>query len=40
MRILHAIYDDVGNPWLGGGGAVRTHEIYSRIASKGNAASQ
>lgn len=31
MRILHFIYDDTGNPWLGGGGAVRTREIYSRF---------
>ena len=35
MRILHVIYDDLGNPWLGGGGAVRTLEIYRRIAAKG-----
>jgi len=32
MRILHIIYDDIDNPWLGGGGATRTLEIYSRIA--------
>src|SRR5687768_15146891 len=32
MRILHVIYDDIDNPWLGGGGATRTLEIYSRIA--------
>src|SRR5207249_742177 len=36
MRILHVIYDDIGNPWLGGGGAVRTLEIYSRIVQKGH----
>src|SRR3982751_1267896 len=36
MRILHVIYDDTGNPWLGGGGAIRTLEIYSRIASRGH----
>ena len=36
MRILHVIYDDIGNPWLGGGGAVRTLEIYSRIAHVGH----
>jgi len=28
MRILHLIYDSVDNPWLGGGGAHRTHNIY------------
>ncbi|MEO6458258.1 MAG: glycosyltransferase family 4 protein [Chloroflexia bacterium] len=36
MRILHIIYDDVDNPWLGGGGATRTLEIYSRIARQGH----
>lgn len=36
MRILHVIYDDLDNPWLGGGGAVRTQEIYSRIAAQGH----
>jgi glycogen synthase len=36
MRILHVIYDDIDNPWLGGGGATRTLEIYSRIVSAGH----
>ena len=36
MRILHLIYDDLDNPWLGGGGAVRTQEIYRRIAARGH----
>lgn len=27
MRILHIIYDDVGNTWLGGGGAAGTRNI-------------
>jgi glycosyltransferase involved in cell wall biosynthesis len=36
MRILHIIYDDIGNSWLGGGGAVRTLEVYSRIVSRGH----
>lgn len=27
MKILHIIYDDPKNPWLGGGGAIRTKEI-------------
>lgn len=36
MKILHVIYDDVRNPWLAGGGAIRTHEIYSRIGAKGH----
>lgn len=34
MRILHTIYDDVGNPWCGGGGAVRTMEINRRLSGK------
>lgn len=33
MKILHLIWDDVENPWIGGGGAVRTHEIYKRLAA-------
>jgi len=36
MRILHLNYDDVGNPWVGGGGAMRTHEIYARLAARGH----
>lgn len=36
MRIVHCIYDDLDNPWLGGGGAVRTHEIYRRLAAAGH----
>jgi glycogen(starch) synthase len=32
MKITHAIYDSIDNPWLGGGGATRTHEIYKRLA--------
>ncbi len=36
MRILHIIYDDIDNPWLSGGGATRTLEIYSRIAAQGH----
>ncbi|HYO49311.1 MAG TPA: glycosyltransferase family 4 protein [Chloroflexia bacterium] len=36
MRILHVIYDDIDNPWVGGGGATRTLEIYDRIAGVGH----
>ncbi len=36
MRVLHAIYDDIGNPWVGGGGAQRTLELYSRMVSGGH----
>ncbi len=31
MKILHTIYDDPLNPWLGGGGAFRTFEICKRL---------
>ncbi|MDA8088359.1 MAG: glycosyltransferase family 4 protein [Nitrospiraceae bacterium] len=34
MRIFHFIYDHVGNPWVGGGGAVRIFEIYKRLAQR------
>lgn len=31
MKILHFIYDSINNPWLGGGGAFRTHAIYNHF---------
>jgi glycogen synthase len=31
LRVLHCIYDDVRNPWVAGGGAVRVAEIYRRL---------
>lgn len=34
MKICHLIYDDIANPWLGGGGAVRARQIYGRLASR------
>lgn len=34
MKILHLIYDHVGNPWVGGGGAVRAYEVYRRLADR------
>lgn len=34
MKILHLIYDDIENPWLGGGGAFRTLEIYKRLVKQ------
>ena len=34
MKILHFIYDDHNNPWMGGGGCVRTYEIYSRFSKE------
>ena len=36
MKILHMIYDHSGNPWVGGGGAVRVYEICKRLASRGH----
>lgn len=33
-RILHILYDDPSNPWVGGGGAVRLREIYRRLADQ------
>lgn len=34
MKICHLIYDDIDNPYLGGGGAVRAWEIYRRLAAR------
>lgn len=34
MKILHIIYDDPKNPWLGGGGAIRTREINEVLCKK------
>lgn len=34
MKILHLIYDDIRNPWCGGGGAVRAYEINRRLARR------
>jgi glycosyltransferase involved in cell wall biosynthesis len=31
LRVLHVIYDDPSNPWVGGGGAERVREIYRRL---------
>lgn len=36
MRIVHFLYDSPGNPWLGGGGAVRAQEINQRLVAKGH----
>ena len=32
MKILHVIYDDVENPWCGGGGALRVLEVNERLS--------
>ncbi len=32
MKILHILYDGIGNPWFEGGGAIRNQEIYRRMA--------
>lgn len=37
LRVLHCIYDDPGNPWVGGGGSLRVWEIYRRLADQVNA---
>jgi glycogen synthase len=34
LRVLHCIYDDPGNPWVAGGGAVRVQELYRRLAGR------
>ena len=34
MKICHLIYDDVGNPWLGGGGAWRARQVCRRLAGR------
>lgn len=31
VNLLNIIYDDIPNPWLGGGGAIRALEIYKRF---------
>ena len=34
LRVLHCIYDDPENPWVGGGGALRVREIYRRLVGE------
>ncbi|HEY8484889.1 MAG TPA: glycosyltransferase family 4 protein [Longimicrobiales bacterium] len=34
LRVLHCLYDDRENPWVGGGGAVRAFEIYRRLTDR------
>jgi glycosyltransferase involved in cell wall biosynthesis len=36
VRVLHTIYDHPGNPWVGGGGAVRAHELSRRLVARGH----
>ena len=36
MKILHVIYDDVDNPWVGGGGALRAREINRLLVKQEN----
>lgn len=36
MNILHIIYDDPKNQWVGGGGAIRTQKINEILAKKHN----
>lgn len=35
-RVLHVIYDDPANPWVGGGGAVRARELYRHLHGRVN----
>ena len=32
MKILHLTYDDIGNPWCGGGGALRVFKVNEYLA--------
>ena len=34
MHILHLSYDDIDNPWLGGGGAIHTHSLNRRLSQR------
>ena len=34
LRVLHCIYDDPENPWVGGGGALRARELYRRLTGE------
>lgn len=34
LRVLHCIYDDPANPWVGGGGALRVLELYRRLVDR------
>lgn len=34
MHILILSYDHIGNPWVGGGGAYRLHQVFSRMSSR------
>jgi len=33
-KVLHVIYDDPANPWVGGGGAVRARELYKHLIGR------
>jgi len=33
-KVLHVIYDDPANPWVGGGGAVRVRELYKHLIGR------
>lgn len=34
LQVLHCIYDDPDNPWVGGGGAVRIRQLYRRLLGR------
>jgi len=33
MRIVHVIFSHINNPLSAGGSAIRTHEVYKRMAA-------
>lgn len=34
LRVVHCIYDDPKNRWVGGGGSLRVFEVYRRLAGR------
>ena len=34
LRVLHCIYDDPDNPWVGGGGSRRAFDVYRHLLSE------
>ena len=34
MKVIHVIYDDPANPWVGGGGSVRARELYRHLGGR------
>jgi len=36
LKIIYVIYDDINNPWVGGGGAIRAYEINKYLVQQGH----